>query len=246
MLYIANVKINVCLIRFSMNTDGCSAQPCPPEEELNKLRITVMVLVGLVILVAYLGLVARPVTPELDWLLARALQGAVGLMSGFMCLSNTGGDMTEGGMEVVGLLSGVAGSVSWLISKATALNDAWKRNQGGQFLKIILTYVQVLGSFTVFTIEWPPAVVDMFSSLKVVAKIDLIQVNGLSCLFMGVDMERQLYTYTIGPICFLSLLALPIPVALIRGYAKGNGHHAILGKMTDSESTFRWRQVVPY
>jgi hypothetical protein len=57
-----------------MNADGCSAEPCPPEEELRKLEIAAMVIFGVVALVAWFALVARPVCPEFDWLIARLMQ----------------------------------------------------------------------------------------------------------------------------------------------------------------------------
>ena len=63
-----------CKPGFSMNAEGCSAEPCPPEEELRKLEIAAMVIFGVVAVLAWFALVARPVCPEFDWLMARMMQ----------------------------------------------------------------------------------------------------------------------------------------------------------------------------
>ena len=227
-----------------MNVDGCSAQPCPPEEELSKLRVGVMSFAGFVFVVAWIALAARPVLPEWDYLIARLMQGVISGLSGFICIDDAQGDVGEGAGEVLGMVSTVVASGSWLLSKIGSAHAFWKRNQGGQFLKIIVTYIQVLGSFTVFTVEWPSIFFEMLAKLKVIAKIDIIQLNGLSCLFVGVDFVQQLMTYTVGPLIFLASLALPLPMAWLRGYTRNSGRHGCLGRFSEAENSFRWRQTL--
>ena len=53
--------------------------------------------------------------------------------------------------------------------------------------------MQVLGSFSAFTIEWPQFVLQGLAKLKSLAQLNPIQINGMSCIFMSVDFERQLY-----------------------------------------------------
>ena len=53
--------------------------------------------------------------------------------------------------------------------------------------------MQVLGSFSAFTIEWPQFVLEGLAKLKSLAQLNPIQINGMSCIFMSVDFERQLY-----------------------------------------------------
>ena len=120
-----------------------SNEPCPPEEELRKLEIAAMVIAGVLFLVAYLALVSRPVTPELDWLVARAMQGIVALMSSLVCFGDAQGDVGEAGFEIMGLFSTLLASVSWAFSKLKTFHEWWKRNQAPQFLKILITYFQV-------------------------------------------------------------------------------------------------------
>lgn len=97
-----------------MNADGCSEQPCPPEEEIRTVRWFVGTLVSLVFLLAYLSLSFRPVAPELDWLLARFFQGLVGLLSNMVCFYDANGDVGGGFMQVFEL-------GKWALSKFNGL-----------------------------------------------------------------------------------------------------------------------------
>jgi hypothetical protein len=98
-----------------MNSDGCSVEQCPAEEELQRLRVTVVVIVAIIFLIAYLALAWRPVFPEWDWILVRALQGLSACMSHFICCTDAKEDVAGGFQEVVHLFK-------WLISKAGAFS----------------------------------------------------------------------------------------------------------------------------
>lgn len=52
---------------------------------------------------------------------------------------------------------------------------------------------QVLGSFSLYTIEWPQFVLEGLAKLKSLAQLNPIQLNGMSCFFLLVDFEQQLY-----------------------------------------------------
>ena len=111
-----------------------------------------MIIAGALFLVAYLSFVSKPVTPELDWLIARATQGIIALLSGFSCFTDAQGDVEEAGMEVMGLFTTLLATGKWAISKVGAFHSWWKRNQAPQFLKILITYFQV--SQLSFTYHW--------------------------------------------------------------------------------------------
>ena len=121
---------------FSMNADGCSAEKCPPEEELSKLRWTAIAMASTGAVLLWLALSMWPVLPELDWMIARMLQGLVSLGSTFLCFSDTQGDVGEGSLEVVGLFSAILAGGGWLLSNFGALRTWWKENQAPQFLKV--------------------------------------------------------------------------------------------------------------
>ena len=103
-----------CKPGYSMNANGCSAQPCPAEEELHTLRWLVGVVFSVLFLAAYLALALRPVLPELDWLLARLTQGLVSLLSNVLCYQDVNKDVGGGVLEVIRI-------GKWLISKFSAL-----------------------------------------------------------------------------------------------------------------------------
>ena len=126
-----------------MNADGCSAEKCPGEGELSKLRSTVIVMASVGTLLLWLMLAMRPVLPELDWLIARMLQGFVSLLGGCICFRDMKGDVGEGSMEVVGVFSTILAGGGWLLSKCGALQTWWKDAQVSQYLKVHVTLCRV-------------------------------------------------------------------------------------------------------
>ena len=200
-----------------MNSNGCSAEPCPAEEELQKLRVTVVVIVTVTFFVAYFALAWRPVVPEWDWILVRALQGISACLSYFVCCRDAEGDVGGGALEVVGLFK-------WLFSKARAFHRWWREQGVPQYLKILITYLQVLGSFTTLTVEWPDLVLQAFARLKNFAQMNPLTMMGLSCLFMDTDFFLQFYVYILALIGFTIALALPVCGAFLRGYQQVAEH----------------------
>ena len=200
-----------------MNSDGCSAEPCPPEEELQRLRVTVGVIVTVMFLITYFALAWRPVVPELDWILARALQGMSAGLSHLLCYTDAEGDVGQSVLEIVHLFK-------WLFSKAGAFQRWWREQRVPQFLKIFITYLQVLGSFAAFTIKWPDFVLQAFASLRNFAQMNPLTIRGLSCLFIGTDFFLLLYTYIFGLIGFIIALWLPVCAGVLRGYRRVAEH----------------------
>ena len=202
-----------------METAGCSNKVCPSEEELAPFRYTLFVCVGIGIGLLYIGLACRPVLPELDWLIARLLQGVFGLTSTLSCFKDTQGDAGDGAGEIAGLFTSFMDGCRWFLGKIKQGGAWWKENQSGQYLKIIMTYFQILGSFTMFTIQWPPIAYTMIVWFKQNFKFELLQMPGLSCVLAGYSsFENTLFMYTIGPLIFIVALALPMLAAIVRGY----------------------------
>jgi hypothetical protein len=84
-----------CKPGFAMQTDGCSSKICPTDAELYQLKLVVGVLVILFLSIFYLAFIARPVLPELDWLLTHFFNGCLLLLRSIACLGNTKGDSAE-------------------------------------------------------------------------------------------------------------------------------------------------------
>ena len=125
-----------CQPGFAMQTDGCSAQVCPSEQTLLPYRILLSVGLGLIVFILYISFVARPVLPELDWLLSRALQGAVFCISNATCVSDTQSDGADLGSEGFACIMTIWGSFKWIWDKIIAANRWAKEVHLTQFMKV--------------------------------------------------------------------------------------------------------------
>ena len=125
-----------CKPGFAMQTDGCSAQVCPSEQTLLTYRILFAVGLGLIVLILYISFVARPVLPELDWLLSRASQGAVFCISNATCVSNTHGDGAEVASEGFVCIMMIWGAYKSIRDKIIAANRWAKAVHLTQFMKV--------------------------------------------------------------------------------------------------------------
>ena len=130
-----------CKPGYSMNADGCSAQPCPAEEELQPLRWFVGAVFLIVFVATYLALSFRPVLPELDWLLARLMQGIVSLLSHLVCCHDANGDVGGGLMEVLDM-------GKWFLSRFGGISTRSKMS-GHLFLLCSLSRADMMSAFTV-------------------------------------------------------------------------------------------------
>jgi hypothetical protein len=139
-----------CSPGYSMTTEGCSAAICPPEEELRPWRILSMAVGGILCIVLWWAMCWRRVVPEVDWFIASLFQGAVTIFSSFMCFQNTQGD----GADVAGGCSDVLSSfwenITWFIDKLKAVSTLYQENNGGQFVKVYVTFIQIVSSFTMY------------------------------------------------------------------------------------------------
>ena len=113
---------------------------------------------GIGILLLWFMLAMRPVVPEADWLLAHMLRWFSTVIHSFICFSGASGEGEELGEMLSGgfarMFESALAPVKWLISKAQALYDWYMKQNGPQYAKLLLTYMQVLGSFTMFQVSF--------------------------------------------------------------------------------------------
>jgi len=81
------------------------------------------------------------------------------------------------------------------------------KNKVPQFAKIYFTSFQILGSFSMYAIEWPPEFTDAINWLKGTMSVDLMKLPSVSCLWNGVDFQTYLRTYTLAPLVLIAMLA---------------------------------------
>jgi hypothetical protein len=206
----------VCAPGYSMTTEGCSAVLCPPEEELRPLRILSIMVGAILVSLLWWSLCCRPVVPEGDWIIASLLQGVITVMSSFMCFKDAQGDGADVASECSDLMSSFNEVLTWIIDKVKTANAFWKENNVGQFVKIYVTFLQILGSFSIYSITWPEGFTSAINWVKGTFKFDVVKLPMLSCLWAGVSFEMTLRTYTLGPLIILGFLMLPIGLAWCR------------------------------
>jgi len=187
----------------------------------------VIYLAGLLFFLVYLLLSCRPVLPELDFLIARMMQGIMGLLGGLVCITDGQADSGAFG-ELASMFTSFLGLFGWLVTKLKSLGQWYKENYVGQFMKILLTYFQILGSFTMFTIEWPPIALDLIVYFKNIGKIaDIFTLPKISCILAGYsDFDSTLKTYTLAPLILFFMMSWPVLLAAspLRDY-KNQGHY---------------------
>ena len=130
--------------------------------------------------------------------------------------------------ELTEMFTAIFGMFGWLMTKLKSLGQWYKENYVGQFLKILLTYFQILGSFTMFTIEWPQVALDLIVYFKNIGKIaDIFTLPNISCILAGYsDFDSTLKLYTLAPLVLIFMMSWPVLLAAspLRGY-KSDGHY---------------------
>jgi hypothetical protein len=75
---------------------------------------------------------------------------------------------------------------------------------------------QVLGSFIIFEITWPGAVLSGIDFLKSVGdfiQIDLLEIPGLACPWASYSYETKFHVSMATPLVISVMLIMPVPVA---------------------------------
>ena len=222
-----------------MTTEGCSAQICPSEEELRPWKILSIFVFTTIMTILWIGLSWRPVFPALDAVIARMLAGITGCLFSLMVVVDGRGDSRD----VVGGLASLKqqckdgcdwcfSNLGWIGKKARECQIWLRFNHAPEFFKIFLTYVQILGSFTMFSVDWPPALLKIIVLCKGIFKFDVLQLPGISCMWAGISFTAYLQTYTVVPLACCGGLALPLLVAWLKGMR--------------SNSKLRWRRTLDH
>jgi len=97
----------------------------------------------------------------------------------------------------------IFGGMSWFTEFAA-------KHKLNVHLKILVSYVQVLGSFVSFNVEWPSALTTLMNDVSSLLQFNVVELPKLSCLWASITFERTLVATTAGPIAIAFLFALPI------------------------------------
>jgi hypothetical protein len=83
------------------------------------------------------------------------------------------------------------------------------------YLKLYISYFQVLSSFITFNVVWPSFLVNIMGWVKGTLFLDIVALPGLSCLWRGVSFQTRLISYTLGPLVAVVLLLAPVFVNIV-------------------------------
>ncbi len=206
-----------CSPGFSMTTAGCSAASCPSEEELRPSRALAFSLGALMFLTLWFVLSWRPVVPEAEFVLARLAQSIGFLVAWCVCFKDAQGVGAKSASDCSNFTEQILEYFVWLDKKIQSAFTWWDENKVGQFLKIYFTCLQILSSFSMFTVQWPTTFLVCINWVRGTVKFDFIKLPVLSCLWHGVSWKSTLYTYTLTPVGMIVVLGMPILAAFWRG-----------------------------
>ena len=213
-----------CKPGFAMTTDGCSAEPCPDEKTLFPLRVASTVIFILAVLFLYLFLCWRPVFVQIDWFFAQIMSGIMFILSYFVCMGNSHGDGSEAVGSLVTCCETLMRWARWTAVKVTKIFEALAENHIMEISKILVSFVQVLGSFLDLSVKWPAVFARILQWAHGFTKIDILSLPGLACLWHGVRFWDKLLLYTVSPLALCAAFVLPAVVARITGLKETAPH----------------------
>ena len=101
-----------------------------------------------------------------------------------------------------------------------------------------LSYLQVLGSFTMFNVQWPPTLNAVAQYMQGSASFDILHMPGLACLWADITFRSILYFYTLTPLSIIASLALPVGVAFARGLKSQEEVHHLNRRWSETLDKF--------
>ena len=147
-----------------MTTRGCSAVKCLDAEQLAPIRTASIVVCAAVAVIMWIALSWRPVFSTLDSMITKMLSGLAAFLFCGVLAQDSRGDSRDIRVGLTGLASHCSAFIlSCLPNISKMVKDAfkWLREiRAPEFFKIFLTYFQILGSFAMFDVEWPSALID--------------------------------------------------------------------------------------
>jgi hypothetical protein len=99
----------------------------------------------------------------------------------------------------------------------------WKELAFSQYIKIYITFFQILSSFSAYPIPWHPKLSNMMVWCKGIFQLDIFSLPNVSCIWLEIGFADKLLLYTLAPIIVLLLLYLPLALNLIVNCIQGTG-----------------------
>lgn len=122
---------------------------------------------------------------------------------------------------ILALIKRVLGCFSFIGKAMETFTELAEDLRLSQHVKIIVSFVQVLGSFVSFQVEWPPALTQFMSDIGGLVQFNIVELPKLSCLWAGVDFWSTLLVTTLGPVAVFILLFIPVGICKLKGMCFG-------------------------
>ena len=109
----------------------------------------------------------------------------------------------------------------WLLGEEMSEKiQTFTTEQLSQYLKLYVSFLQVVSSFITFPVAWPSLFLNTMVWIKGTLFLDILQLPILSCLWVGINFQHRLLAYTLVPLVVIVLFVVPVVFALVAGYKK--------------------------
>ena len=207
----------LCPPGWAFVAKGCD--PCPPEEQLSPLRKAVIAIFVLICLIVWYIASWRP----LFFSSSNDLEGTVKKVKATKKKAEGFKKKIENGIETIKALPEKLANLIDRISQG--LPDGMQEQLEGltkdrivQYLKLYISYFQVVSSFLTFSVKWPDLLRSSMLWVKGTLFLDVLQLPGLACLWTGIAFKQRILTYTLGPLVVSLCLVMPCIFGWLAGY----------------------------
>ena len=212
----------LCPPGWALIARGCSA--CPSEGKLSTIRTaTIAIFVVLCVFIWYVLSWNPLFSARISLDLANSItEDKVGNIENIV--TTIAQKIQHGISPVQSLLKKVKNIRDFLLQNLGNLQPQGPQSEGItkektiQYLKLKISYFQVVSSFLTFNVNWPELLRSCMLWIKGTLFLDVLQLPGLSCLWIGINFKKRLLTYTLGPLVVSAFLVMPCMFGWLAGY----------------------------
>jgi hypothetical protein len=234
-VYLFNVSqvCGLCPSGWAMTSTGCMS--CPEERELAPYRNAAIAIFAVFCFLAWFVLSWKPMFPtkvqnEIDQKGAKISKLKEKIQDWSKRIKSWQKILNKYRKKFKGLLG----------KDAQDQLKSLTRDRITQYLKLYISFSQVVSSFLTFHVQWPSLLLSTMAWIKGTLFLDIVQLPGLSCLWAGVNFEQKLFTYTLGPLVVVAAFLVPVVFAWAAGYSRKKE----LAPVWDALSDAAWRNVM--
>ena len=192
-----------CLDSFVMTSKGC--QECPSEEVIQPLRSIAITLTLILVSLFWFLYSWSPFFPSVGAYWSRMVACIFDLWTSKT--SENASKMSE-----------------WILNLASWM----EKLRLLQYLKIFISYLQVMSAFLGFHVAWPSAIVSAMMWCKVTFNFSLFSLPGVSCLWKGLGYNSKIIMYTLTPLVFGFMFWMPVLLISLLKYASRGAEEQVL------------------